>query len=116
MSSQTARIELLGKDNFDTWKLQVEAVLVKNDELDYVLGTKTRPATEDGGLAWDIADQKAKADLILSISPREVKQIKGCLTSNDVWVKLHSIFQSKGPARKASLLKQLILQKNEIIA
>jgi len=26
-----ARIELLSKDNFDTWKLQVRAVLIKND-------------------------------------------------------------------------------------
>lgn len=54
---------------------------------------------------------KAHSDLILAISPSELKQIKGCDTAHAVWEKLHSIYQSKGPARKATLLKQLMLHK-----
>lgn len=38
-------------------------------------------------------------------------QVKGCVSSNDVWKKLESIYASKGPARKASLLKRLTQQK-----
>lgn len=48
---------------------------------------------------------------MLSIRPTELKQIKGCETSKDVWDKLESIYASKGPARKATLLKNLILRK-----
>lgn len=105
------KIEPLNKTNFDTWKLQVEAILVKNDAWGYVSGEILKPADNDGAAAWAIADKKAKSDLILSISPQELKQVKGCTTSKEVWDKLHSIYQSKGPARKATLLKKLLLSK-----
>lgn len=54
---------------------------------------------------------KAKSDLILIICPSELKQIKNCVISKDIWEKLHNVYQSKGPARKAMLLKTLILMK-----
>lgn len=87
-----ARIELLNKDNFDTWKLQVRAVLVKNDVWDYVNGTNARPAAIENNeasraaaaVAWDTADSKAHSELILAISPRELIQVKNCATSNSV--------------------------------
>lgn len=41
----------------------------------------------------------------------ELKQIKECGTSREVWLKLESVYQSKGPARKAALLKQLTTTK-----
>lgn len=59
-------------------------------------------ASEAAARAWDIADQKAKSDFILSISPSELKQIKGCQTAFDVWEKLQSIY-----AKKAALLRRL---------
>jgi hypothetical protein len=39
------------------------------------------------------------------------KSNKNCPTSKDIWNKLHSVYQSQGPARKAMLLKTLILLK-----
>lgn len=116
--SGTIRIEALQKENYDTWKIQMEALLIKNDAWNYVNGTSAKPTLVAGDAAsvtavrnWIVADNKAKSDIILSISPSEFKQIKGCETSRDVWLKLEGIFQSKGPARKATLLKQLMLQK-----
>jgi len=112
------RIELLSKDNYDTWKLQVEALLTKNDLWEYVNGEKVKPEPVPGTAdrsalteAWIIADKKARSDLILSIHPSELSQIRGCETSRDIWLKLESIYASKGPARKATLLKQLIHQR-----
>ncbi|KRX56900.1 Retrovirus-related Pol polyprotein from transposon TNT 1-94 [Trichinella sp. T9] len=114
----TVKIELLGKENYDTWKLQAQAILVKNDLWEFVNGTKRRPkivkddeSSLEAAQKWDISDQKAKADLILSISPLELREIKDCETSNEIWLKLASIYESKGPARKATLLKRLILSK-----
>lgn len=113
-----ARIEILSKDNFDTWKMQMEALLIKNDAWDFVCGKRPKPeivvgdeASEAAANAWTIGDNKAKSDIILSINPSELKQIKGCVTSREVWQKLESIYQSRGPARKATLLKQLILHR-----
>ncbi|KAK9751402.1 Zinc knuckle [Popillia japonica] len=114
------RIDTLNKDNYDTWKMQLEALLIKNEKWIYVNGECTKPvvSTDDASSqtkldAWIKDDSKAKSDIILSISPSELKQIKGCATSRDVWLKLESIYQSKGPARKATLLKQLTLHRME---
>lgn len=111
-----ARIETLGKENYDTWKMQVEALLFKNNAWEYVSGEKTRPTGTDAAsiteaLAWAKADRNARSDLILAISPSELKQVKTCVTSREVWLKLESIYQSKGPARMATLLKQLVLHR-----
>ena len=38
-------------------------------------------------------------------------QLRGCNTSREVRLKLENIYASKGPARKATLLKQLTLQR-----
>lgn len=115
MATNATRLELLSKINYDTWCMQVEALLEKNDLWDYVNGVNARPpeGSDSGvtGARWRDFDKKAKADLILSIQPSELKQIRGCMTSREVWLKLESIYASKGPARKATLLKQLILQR-----
>jgi len=96
----------------------MEALLVKNDEWEYVSGIKAKPEAVPNDEAslraeaeWIKCDNKAKSDIILSISASELKQVKGCATSREVWQKLESIYQSRGPARKATLLKQLTLQR-----
>lgn len=101
--SGTIRIEALQKENYDTWKIQMEALLIKNDAWNYVNGTSVKPTLAAGDAAsvtavrnWIVADNKAKSDIILSISPTELKQIKGCETSRDVWLKLEEFSSRKG--------------------
>lgn len=111
MSYTNVKIEPLGKENFDTWKIQVEALLIKNT-WKYVSGTCVKSSEPAEAVAtWESNDAKAKSDLILTICPSELKQIKNCVTSKDIWEKLHNVYQSKGPVRKAMLLKTLILMK-----
>jgi hypothetical protein len=112
MSYTNVKIEPLGKENFDTWKIQIEALLIKNDSWKYVNGTIPKPKEPPEAVTtWESNDAKARSDLILTICPSELKQIKNCPTSKDIWNKLHSVYQSQGPARKAMLLKTLILLK-----
>ena len=123
MNATGVRFEVLNKDNFDTWKIQMRAVLIKNDMWSYVNGTKVKPepvagadsaaitATRKEQERWVEADLKAQSDIVLAINPSEIKQIKGCDTSRKIWLKLEEIYQSKGPARKATLLNQLISTK-----
>ncbi|KAK2578383.1 hypothetical protein KPH14_007504 [Odynerus spinipes] len=110
----STRIELLNKDNYDTRCMQAEARLIKNDGWEYANGNKVRPAivagdatTEEAARAWDVADRKAKSDIILSVNTTELKQIRGCHTAYEVWDKLRSIYASRGPAKKAALFKKL---------
>ena len=88
----------------------------------YVDGTITAPnvtrasaterATVQAALeVWTKQDKKARSDLILSISPPELKHVRDCNTSKEIWDRLESIYASKGPARKATLLKRLSQQK-----
>ncbi|KMQ88628.1 retrovirus-related pol polyprotein from transposon tnt 1-94 [Lasius niger] len=116
----STRIEMLNRNNYDTWSIQVEALLIKSDLWEYASGRKVKPEVRQGDQqaaqqaaldAWIAQDRKAKSDLILAISPSELTQVRGCETSREIWTKLENIYASKGPARKANLLKQLILQK-----
>ncbi|KAG5316088.1 MOS1T transposase, partial [Pseudoatta argentina] len=97
--------------------MQMEVLLIKNDAWEYVNGDLPKPelkpedqATEAAHRTWIRCDSKAKLDIILSTSPSELKQIKELETSREVWLKLECICASKGPARKAILLKQLMRQ------
>ncbi|KAG7188253.1 hypothetical protein KM043_016114 [Ampulex compressa] len=108
------RIELLMKDNYDTWCIHAEALLIKNEGWDNVSGRKPRPKIIKGNelsleaaRAWDVTYQKARSDLVLSIGSSELKQIKGCQTAQEVWQKLKSIYALQGPAKKTALLKKL---------
>lgn len=99
----------------------MEAILTKNDHWTHVNGTKSAPepvvgendvVTNAAAIeAWETVDQKARADIILSMSPSELCHIKHCTTSNDVWRKLEEVYHSRGPARKATLLKQLLFAR-----
>ena len=43
MNLNLARVEALNKNNYDTWRMQAEALLVKNDYWQYVSGEKVKP-------------------------------------------------------------------------
>ncbi|XP_044005861.1 uncharacterized protein LOC122850870 [Aphidius gifuensis] len=82
--------------------MQVSAILIKNEEFEYVNTPRLEvdPAKADTVLAaknWDINDRKAKADIVLSISPSELKQI----------------YQSAGPARIAGQINCYNNKNNE---
>lgn len=98
----------------------MQALLVKTEGWQYVSGLNTKPTLVANDTvsaaavkAWELNDEKAKSEIILSISPSELKQVKGHNTSKKVWDRLHAIYQSRGPARTATLLKGLMLRRME---
>jgi len=114
MAKSSFQIEPLTKLNYDTWKVQAQAVLIKNGLWGYVSGSIPKPestANDQEKQKWETDDLNARSDLILITSPSEIKLIKNCLTSKEVWETLKNSYESKGPARKATLLKRLILHK-----
>ncbi|KAH0819264.1 hypothetical protein GEV33_003527 [Tenebrio molitor] len=100
--TNSTRLEMLNKSNYDTWKIQVEALLIKNDTWSYVSGEKPKPqitgegearaVTEEEHKKWITADRKAKSDLILAMNASELRQIRSCETSREIWMKLESIY------------------------
>jgi len=90
-SSGIVRIEALNRENYDTWKMQMRALLIKNDEWGYVSGKITKPEVIPGNTAttttaqeWVSKDEKAKSDLILSRGLTQLKLIKNCETSREL--------------------------------
>ena len=101
--SQLSMIDKLGNVNFDSWKLQIEAVELR------VTGTSVRSeAGSTDEKTWIQKDQKARADIILAINPSELYHVKHCTTSKDVWNKLKEVYESKG-----HLIENFIVQENE---
>jgi hypothetical protein len=49
--TNSTRFEMLNKSNYDTWKIQVEALLIKNDTWSYVSGEKPKPQITGEGEA-----------------------------------------------------------------
>lgn len=110
--SHHAYVEPLKRENYDTWRIHAKALLLKIGLWDYVSEKIKKPICEGEDLDKYLEkDALALAELFLIISPSELKQVKNCTTSKEAWDVLESIYYSKGPARKATLLKELILRK-----
>lgn len=60
---------------------------------------------------WKNKDAKAKADIVLTMSPSELNIIRCLSTSGEVWLKIKSTYESKELARKATLLKRITLSR-----
>lgn len=115
MSFSTVKIPPLQKENYDTWKIHMKALLIKNDAWGYVNGTKVKPEAAAGNETqvsdWTMNDEKAMSDIILAMSAEELKHVIGCNTSKEIWQKLKTLYESEGPTRKAMLSKELIHHK-----
>jgi len=90
----------------------MESVLVMHDLWEYVSGEKVKPeenaSTRETIALWEREDRKAKGKILLAIKPSELKHVAECITFREVWLRLKTIFQSSGPARKATMLKKLM--------
>lgn len=113
----STRIELLTNDNnYDSWCVQAEALLTKTDGWSYVSGDTPKPelsekVTAADVLQWQYADKKAKADIILSVSPDIAKRVGKLETSRDVWLHLKDTFASAGPVKRSNLLHMITVSR-----
>jgi hypothetical protein len=76
-AANVSRIEPLGKDNFDTWKLQVQTILTKADLWEYASEATTRPVLSANNAAdvaaWERNDQKARSDHHFEHQPEQTQ-------------------------------------------
>lgn len=112
MNSSVIRIEVLNRENYDTWKLQMQALLTKNNAWMYVSGELQKPEVIEGNATtlaalenWKRGDNKAKSDIILSVSPCELKLIKGCDTFASSMAKIRKRLSIKTTCAKSNTVK-----------
>ena len=92
--SADRRIEPLVKNNYDSWVIQIKALLVKFESWPYVFGKTPKPESSAELAKWELGDLKAQSDLILSTIISKLRQIKYSKTSREIWLKLESNFNS----------------------
>lgn len=107
-TSSLHQIEKLDEDNFLTWAMQVQAILVHSG-LQNAL--KAEPAANDA-TAKD-KDEKAMATIMLALKPAQLMQVRHCKTAKEMWDKLKEVYQPQGPGRKVLLFKRLLQRKLE---
>ena len=115
------KIPTLNGDNYDTWKVRIQTVLVKSKLWDYVSGRIPKPVPKTPGSPTpeevkliadcDYEDVKARADLFTSINDTQLKAVKKCNSSQEIWLKLENEYKSKASAREASLWRELLALK-----
>jgi len=91
-------MEPLNRENYETWRVHMESVLVMHDLWEYVSGKKMKPE-EDAGTRetialWEREDRKAKGKILLAIKPSELKHVAEFITSREVWLRLKTIYQA----------------------
>jgi hypothetical protein len=93
--------KLVGRDNYPTWKIGIQALLDLDD-----LWTST--VEHEGDEPVDAAkDRKARNKLILSIDPTCYVHIQGAKTAKEIWNKLSEAFEDNGLFRQVGLLRKL---------
>jgi len=66
------RIPTLTRENYNTWKLRMWALITKNKR-GYISEDKPAPREDDALRTWQEEDKKTKADLYLAIGDTELK-------------------------------------------
>ena len=84
MSGSFYNIEKLGKDNYETWRVQMKMVLIHRGLWKFANGTEERPAGPAGAnlleaqATWDEKDGQALVDIVIGLTSSEIIHIKKC--------------------------------------
>lgn len=103
------QIEKLDGTNYDCWKVLMKSILVQNDQWKVVSGIT--PKTTANEANYKEVDQNALATIILNVKASQLMHVKNSKTSNEAWLKLESMYEHKGPAKKVTLFKKLLHSK-----
>lgn len=93
-------IERLTDENYEVWATQVKSMLV-------IKGLWSNVANNLKATEEDTKNDQALAYITLSVTPGQLRHIKGETTPNGACVKLQSIHQKRGVCHEWSLYKRL---------
>ena len=89
MDKSTTSIDKLDTNNYQTWKLMMEMVLLHQELWDIVDGTWVKPDNNDEDyIEWKKKASKAKAIIILSLHTSQLEHIRKIEGPQEIWEKL----------------------------
>lgn len=90
-------VEYLDVDNYATWSIRMQALLLSKGLWSAVTGTSTD----------EEKDQKALAQIILHVKDHHLMTVGNCATAKIAWDTLKATYQAKTNARKMILRREL---------
>ncbi len=110
MASETVKYSIvkLNDKNYQTWKYEMELLLIERDLFEYT--TKEKPK-DNAPKDWDKLDGKARAAIGLCVEKGQQQHIWKCKTAYETWKILKEIHQRKSLATKIRLLRKLMNTK-----
>ena len=98
MSDKISITKLIGQSNYEVWSLQVQSLLVKGSLSDAIV-EETTPKPE--------VDQKALANIRLTIEDGPLLQIQYSKTALEAWKLLKNLYSPKGFSSEFLICKEL---------
>jgi hypothetical protein len=123
-STHYHNIERLDANNYLSWKTNMEMVLIDKDMWEIVSGESVKPipleetasqedrtTRENEIREWNKKADKARATLVLAITPSEQVHVTTLKDPNTIWKRLEEVYESKGTATKHFLLRNFYTAK-----
>lgn len=102
MENELIKIEKLQTHaQWTMWKFQIKIILKSREVYEVVSGEDPKPDNTEGAdyaarlAAWKKSDIKAQRVIVTTISQRVMVHIVNCMTSCEMWNRLHSVFERK---------------------
>lgn len=110
MESTSGKIEIdkFNGSNFESWKLEMEDLLVDHDLWLVVSGTKPTGMKQED---WDLANQKSKGLIRLCLEDYVLLNVHEEKIASSLWKRLAAIYQGKSLLNKLFLRKKLYSMK-----
>ena len=99
---------LKGAENYISWSVQIQDVLVELGLLDYVNGTLPQPTAAAELAAWKLKDRKALTAIRLRISSIMMSHVLSSTTSKEAWDALQNVFNTQGPLARILARRKLL--------
>lgn len=118
MERETSTIDkFIDPAQWMVWKFQVRVNLMASELVDYIEGTKEKPAdltvgTHEKDLAeWKKNDAKAQKVMVNSCGSNILIHLCNCSSAKAMWDKLHSVYEQTNDAAKQLLQERYHLYK-----
>lgn len=102
-------ITKLNATNYNSWKFEVELLLIRERLWKFVKSTK--PTAKEDIPAWEEGDERARATIGLLMETKQHGLIKPTKTSKEAWDKLRDHFEKPTLTAKISFLKRLVTMR-----
>lgn len=108
-------IKELGDDNYSSWSMKIEAILIEKDQFDYLSEMPQNladlPLTDKDVMLWHKNDRKARSTIIQHLSDKLTITVGGHLTAKAVWDFLKEKFQKKSASSRRLLRAEMANRK-----